>query len=126
MTTEKNFEFQMQETWSIPFICDIALDGAVVTFMLSQNNVMVLNISTDDSPSIFEFESPELSGTVTIDPERQDYSTSPAAGLSVSPGTYNYEIRADYSASSPIGGVSVIAYGKLIIQASLFTWPVVS
>jgi hypothetical protein len=126
MTRETNFEFQFAETWVIPFICDVDLDGAVVTFMLSAADVMVLNISTDDSPSVFSFDSPELSGTVTIDPERQDYSTSPSAGLSVSPGVYNYEIRADYAASSPVGGSSVVQYGKLIIQASLFAWPVVS
>lgn len=124
MTVEANYEFQLGETWVIPFESDDELDGAVLEFALSQGDVKILSISDADSPSVFTVDSPPINGSVEIGPERQDYSASPAAGLAVSPGAWNYEIRADYSGASPPGPFTVLAYGKIIVQASLFAWPV--
>lgn len=126
MTVELNFQFQLGETWVIPFDSDDELDGAELRFALSRDDVVVLDFTDADSPSVFMVDSPAITGTVTIEPDRQDYSTSPSAGMAVQPGAFNYEIRADYAGASPAGGITVLQYGKLIIQASLFAWPVVS
>ena len=123
MTTEQNFEFQLGETWTIPFTSERGLAGAELRFALSQSNIVALDITDADSPSVFVLASPAVSGSVVIEPERQDYSTSPAIGVSFEPGSWNYEIRADFTGSSPADGVAVLAYGKIIIQASLFAWP---
>jgi hypothetical protein len=122
--TEINLEFQMGETWTIPFTSEDSLTGAELRFRLAQADIVILDILDADSPSVFGVDSPAVSGSVVIEPDRQDYSTSPDAGLSISPGAYNYEIRADHSMSSPASGVDVLAYGKIIVQASLFAWPV--
>lgn len=119
---EANFEFQLGETWTIPFTSDDSLTGAALSFRMGRADTVVLDIADSDSPSVFELDSPAVGGSVVIEPERQDYSTSPA--IAISPGSWNYEIRADFSGSSPVGGIVVLAYGKLIIQASLFAWPV--
>lgn len=123
MSVETNFEFQMGETWAIPFTADIDLTGAELRFALSQDNIVALDILDSDSPTVFEVDSLAVSGSVIIEPDRQDYSTSPSAGVAIAPGSWNYEIRADYTGSSPAGGITVLAYGKIIVQASLFAWP---
>ena len=124
MTAETNFEFQLGETWTIPFTSEDSLTAAALSFRLGSADIVILDILDADSPSVFTIDSPAVSGSVTIEPERQDYSTSPVLGLAVAPGAWNYEIRADFSGASPAGGIVVLQYGKLIIQASLFSWPV--
>lgn len=123
MTAETNYEFQLGETWTIPFTSDEGLAGAALRFALSQADIIVLDITDADSPSVFVLASPAVSGSVVIEPGRQDYSTSPDLGLAIQPGSWNYEIRADFTGTSPADGIAVLAYGKIIVQASLFAWP---
>ncbi len=117
MTVETNYEFQMRETWEIPFTSEANLASAVLMFALSQADVIVLDLTDTDSPSIFQVDSPATSGSAVISPELQN---------AISPGSWNYEIRADLGGLSPAGGAHVLAYGKIVVQASLFAWPIVT
>lgn len=130
MATERNFEFQLGEFWSVPFTSDLALTDAFVEFILNRNGVSFIALSTDTPPSYnspynspFNDDfpsptSPELVNPVELDspPTSATFIISPDDQTTISPDSYNYEIRAEFSD----GNILSLAYGKIIVQDSIF------
>lgn len=110
--SEVNLEFQLGASWEIDFESAEDLAAATVSFILSQDDALYTQISSN-SPTSIVINSPATTGAVLLDPEEQ---------VDLSPGVWNYEIRAEWSGA----GVTVLQFGKVSVLASLFAWPPVS
>jgi len=107
---EVNYEFQLGASWEIAFEAASNIDEAA--FILSQDDLTFTQI-TSNSPTSIDIDSPPTSGTVLVDPTEQ---------VDLSPGVWNYEVRATLADES----VAVLQFGKISVLASLFAWPPVS
>lgn len=116
MATEQNFGFQLGETWTISFELndsvgdDIDLTGATITFALADFDGVVLSIDTDGDDVVIDSPAPVGMGVIVVEPDDQ---------MNLEPGSYNYELRAALGD----GQITVQAFGKIIVGASLLAWP---
>lgn len=120
MATETNLTFVLGDTWPIDFALndeagdDLDVTGADIVFIMAVDGDIVLRLSSLDSPNRFTMESPAVgNGSVDILPEDQ---------TDFEPIVYNFDIRATLQG----GQVTTQAFGKIIVQAGLASWPVVS
>lgn len=118
MSTEQNFTFQLGETWEIDFALndgagdDLNLDGATVAFVLHLGKDQKLLLTTEGAD--IDVSSPESGvGTVVVPPADQ---------AELKPETYLYEIRAILADER----VTVQAFGRILVGASLLSWPAAS
>lgn len=115
MAKQINIELALGEHWIIDFNLndeageDIDLTGATVEFMMVENDVEVLSLSSADLNSAISIDSPPMgAGDVVISPDLQ-------LQTNIAPGVYPYAIRAtlaDYRVTTQI-------VGKLFILAKL-------
>lgn len=147
MATEANYEFLLGDFWAVPFSSARVLTSAYIAFTLNGHDVSALilsnasspawnppathlpliDLTTSTSPSYNSptFGSPDVpTAPQLIDPIIIDASpfvsgaivVSPDDQTQVTPGLWNYEIKAEFDD----GFVSILAYGKIVVQASLF------
>ncbi len=132
---ENNLEVRIGDFWSIPFTSDQDLTGADLVFAVGENINRALLLDSMTPASInspynspfnspftsppgmpesfapFLLDSPATSGHVVVEPDDQ---------IAISPGSWSYEIRAQFDN----GVFTTLTYGRLIVQPSLFAWPI--
>ena len=115
MSTTKNIEFHIGETWAINFVAHnadgsvMSLVGAGVSFRLSAGAVPLFTKSIGDGIQLTDIAGG--AGTVTITPEDQ------AAQVAIKKNkSFNYELKVDAPTF-----VSIQAIGALKVLPSLFT-----
>lgn len=110
MAVEVNHEVQLGADWAIPFTSADALAGGEVSFILSQDDAVLLTLSSEDSPSAVTVDSPDVTGSVAVSPLDQ---------VDLVPGVYVYEIRGVLADDTTV----VLQLGRILVLASLFAWP---